>query len=100
MCRATLDTALRVGVDALRAVGVPAHRAHRSAQAFRRYDEQHLRTLAGEGRQELATFLSRVRATIRDLEDTLQRDFATDDTTLVDASWDAESLRREFGACP
>jgi uncharacterized alpha-E superfamily protein len=79
---------------------VRAHRAHRSAQSFRRYDEQHLRTLAGEGRQELATFLSRVRATIRDLEDTLQRDFATDDTTLVDASWDAESLRREFGACP
>jgi monovalent cation:proton antiporter-2 (CPA2) family protein len=98
--RDTLDTALRVGVDALRAVGVRAHRAHRSAQAFRRYDEQHLRTLAGEGRQELATFLSRVRATIRDLEDTLQRDFATDDTTLADAAWDAESLRREFGARP
>lgn len=98
--RDTLDTALRVGVDALRAVGVRAHRAHRSAQAFRRYDEQHLRTLAGEGRQELATFLSRVRATIRDLEDTLQRDFATDDTTLADAAWDAESLRREFGPRP
>lgn len=98
--RDTLDTALRVGVDALRAVGVRAHRAHRSAQAFRRYDEQHLRTLAGEGRQELSTFLSRVRATIRDLEDTLQRDFATDDTTLADAAWDAESLRREFGPRP
>lgn len=98
--RDTLDTALRVGVDALRAVGVRAHRAHRSAQAFRRYDEQHLRTLAGEGRQELATFLSRVRATIRDLEDTLQRDFATDDTTLADAAWDAESLRREFSPRP
>jgi voltage-gated potassium channel Kch len=94
--RDTLDTALRVGVDALRTVGVRAHRAHRSAQAFRRYDEQNRRLLAGEGRQELASLLSRVRATVADLEATRQRDFAIDDRTLADAAWDAESLRREF----
>jgi voltage-gated potassium channel Kch len=98
--RDTLDTALRVGVDALRAVGVRAHRAHRSAQAFRRYDEQHLHLLAGEGRQEMTSFLSRVRATVADLEDTLQRDFAVDDQALADAAWDAESLRREFAPRP
>jgi voltage-gated potassium channel Kch len=95
--RDTLDTALRVGVDALRSVGVRAHRAHRSAQAFRRHDEQQLRALAAEGRQELGAYLSRVRAAIRDLEESLRREFADGDSRVADAAWDVESLRREFG---
>ncbi|MDH5197233.1 MAG: monovalent cation:proton antiporter-2 (CPA2) family protein, partial [Gemmatimonadota bacterium] len=43
--RDTLDTALRVGVDALRLLGHRAHQATRAAARFRRHDEDALREL-------------------------------------------------------
>ena len=43
VCATFLDTSLRVGVDALRLVGVRAHHAHRAAQRFRKADDAALR---------------------------------------------------------
>jgi len=43
--RESFDTSLRMGVDALRALGARAHHAHRSAQKFRRHDEAALAAL-------------------------------------------------------
>lgn len=92
--RDTTDTALRVGEDALSALGLPRHHAHRLAQAFRRHDERHLRELA-HTRLEWGTFVDRVRANIRALEHDLQREFAPDATPVRDAAWDNSSLREE-----
>ena len=96
--RDTLDTALRLGVDALRSTGMRAHRALRSAQAFRRHDERNLHSLAEIGRVDQAVFLGRVRDTYRDLEERMLAELNSEDTTVADAAWDAESLIREFGS--
>jgi voltage-gated potassium channel Kch len=92
--RDSLDTSLRMGTDALRAVGIPAHEAHRAAQAFRRYDERNLLRLASGFRTDQA--VSMAREAIEDLERQLQQDQQR--TRALDAgAWDPESLRDEFG---
>jgi monovalent cation:proton antiporter-2 (CPA2) family protein len=92
--RDSLDTSLRMGTDALRAVGIPAHEAHRAAQAFRRYDERNLQRLASGFRTDQA--VSMAREAIEDLERQLQQDQQR--TRTLDAgAWDPESLRDEFG---
>jgi len=45
--RDTLDTSLRMGVDALRLLGVRAYQANRAARMFRRHDEESVRMMAG-----------------------------------------------------
>ncbi len=91
--RETLDTSLRMGVDALRALGVRAHHAHRAAQKFRRHDEVSLRELAAL-RHDRGQYLSAAREHIRFLEETMQQDLTQSDD-FKDLGWDAESLRRE-----
>jgi len=93
--RESLDTAMRVGADALHLLGHRAHASWRAAQTFRRRDETNLRQLARvfrDGEQHL----SAAREAIRDLEASMR----ADRNALVDrddAAWDAESLRREYG---
>uniref|UniRef100_A0A832MN63 Potassium transporter n=1 Tax=Eiseniibacteriota bacterium TaxID=2212470 RepID=A0A832MN63_UNCEI len=93
--RDTLDTALRLGCDALRHLGRRAFPAHRSAQAFRRRDEESVRALAAL-RHDRAAYLGEARRRIRDLEDALRADLESHDDAR-DAGWDPESLRREHG---
>jgi voltage-gated potassium channel Kch len=95
--RDTLDTSLRVGIDALRATGMRAHRAHRSALAFRRHDEKSFHELAAEGRIAPSQYLRRLRQKYRDLEQMMLADNQDGNTVIADAAWDAESLIREFG---
>jgi len=45
--------------------------------------------------REWGTYVNRVRANIRPLEDDLQREFASGATPLRDAAWDNSSLRDE-----
>ena len=94
--RDTLDTSLRMGVEALTLLGIRAHQAHRAAQAFRRHDEAAVRELV-EIRHDDARYLSTARARIRELEDRLLEELRRPHQT-GDAAWDAESLRQEFGA--
>ena len=92
--RDTTDTALRVDEDTLSALGVPRHHAHRLAQVFRRHDERHLRELS-RTRLEWGTYVDRVRANIRALEDVLQQESAPGATPLRDAAWNSTALREE-----
>ena len=92
--RDTLDTSLRMGVDALRLLGVRAYQANRAARMFRRHDEESVRMMAGL-RGDHARYIDTARERIQDLERTLLDDLK--DVGLDrDAGWDAESLRREF----
>ena len=91
--RETLDSSIRIGVDALRAVGVPAFEAHRLGRIFRRHDEKALRE-AVEVRSDRRAYLHLVRQQTEELEHVLR----TDREALElehDAAWDTTSLREE-----
>lgn len=90
--RDTLDTALRLGVDAMVTLGHRAHQSHRMAQQFRRHDEESLRELTAARRD--TGYLGAVRRRIEDLERMLRADRADPDLSR-DAGWDAESLRAD-----
>lgn len=92
--RETFETSLRMGIDALTALDVRAHRAHRAAQRFRRHDEASLRELA-RMRHDRNQYFTAAREQMELLERTMLQDLEDRDD-LADAGWDAESLRRDF----
>jgi monovalent cation:proton antiporter-2 (CPA2) family protein len=93
--RETLDSSLRLGIEALRLLGTRAYQAHRAARTFRQQDEQALRELATM-RHDRKAYLNLARQRIQELEETLRRE---NDRTGAshDAAWDTTSLRREYG---
>jgi voltage-gated potassium channel Kch len=92
--RETFDSALRMGADALRLLGSRAHRAHRAASRFRRFDEALLRELAQHREEE--GFMSFARQRYDEVGAILRRDLRGDRRPR-DAGWDTEGLRRSFG---
>ena len=91
--RESLDTSIRVGVDVMRMLGVPAHEAVRRGRMFRRHDEEALHNLAGL-RSDRKAYVLGVRQQTEELERILrddQREFHPEE----DVAWDAESLRQE-----
>lgn len=91
--RETIDVSLRMGVDAMRMLGVRAHRAHRAAKTFLKHDEKPLRELSlmhGDKKE----YLSAARQYIAELEELIQSD-DTDPELERDAGWDIKSLREE-----
>lgn len=96
--RETFDTALRVGVDALRRLGVPAYAATRSARNFRVHDERALWELATH-RGEGEAWISKVRERMRDVEEVLRQD-REGALTVEDHGWDSEPLRQAVLANP
>ncbi|HSG48383.1 MAG TPA: monovalent cation:proton antiporter-2 (CPA2) family protein [Longimicrobiales bacterium] len=93
--RDTLDTALRAGRDALTELGFRAHQAHRATQTFRRHDQESLRTLF-RFRSDRSGYIGEARQRIQDLEQVLRLDMEEPDPSL-EAGWDPESLRNEYG---
>ncbi len=93
--RETLDTSLRLGVDALRLLGARSYRAHRAARTFRRHDEESVVELA-QMRHDRGRYLSEARQRIQALEQTLLDELRWEPDDR-DAGWDTESLRDEFG---
>lgn len=89
--RETFDTSLRVGVDALRLLGVSSHRAHRAAQTFRRVDEAGLLELAAV-RHDQERLVRTARERVALLEKTLATDRAHA-RELAEQGWDSEVLR-------
>ena len=89
--RETFGSALEMGVDALRLLGVGAHRAHRMAQTFRQHDEEALREMAALQDDE-AVVIARSRQLSQDLEQLLQSD-ARDMPADVDRAWDVAARR-------
>lgn len=92
--RQSLDTALRMGTDALHELGFRAHQSYRAAQVFRSHDERSLRELSGL-RADRGGYLSAARQRIEELERLMQADRA-DAGLDRDMGWDPESLREEF----
>ncbi len=89
--RETLDASLRLGADALHALGTRAYAAQRAARAFLRHDEASLRHLAPK-RGDQAAYVSEARARIADLERQMRADEERH-RAPQDAGWDPESLR-------
>jgi monovalent cation:H+ antiporter-2, CPA2 family len=92
--RETFGTSLRMGVDALRALGFRAHRAQRAAQAFQRHDERALRDMAEIRRQKDRDWFEAVRERGQELERVLRADI-TDREYVRDDAWDNETLRED-----
>ena len=96
--RAHVDTPLRMGVDALRLLGHPAHQAHRAARTFLHHDEESVKDL-GKMRHDRSAYFSAARERIKALEELLLTELDSTGEER-DAGWDSESLREEFGDLP
>jgi CPA2 family monovalent cation:H+ antiporter-2 len=91
--RETLDSSLRVGIDAMRLLGFRSHQAYRAARKFRRLDEDSVKEL-GSMRHDRRAYINRAREMIRDLESVLRADLTGVDHQL-DSAWDTDSIRGE-----
>jgi monovalent cation:proton antiporter-2 (CPA2) family protein len=93
--RETLDSSLRVGVEALRLLGRRAHQVHRAAHTFRRHDERSLRELAALRHDK--SYFNVARQQIQALEEVLESELRGLDDATRDAGWDTTSLLDEYG---
>ncbi len=90
-----VETALRIGVDALRFLGRPAHQVLRSSRTFLSHDEKSVRDL-GQMRHDRTAYFSAARERISALEELMLSELDFDEEER-DAGWDTESIREEFG---
>ncbi len=92
--REALDSALHLGVDALRALGFRSHQAMRSARKFRCHEVEGFKELY-ELRHDEKAYISTAKQRVHDLERLLISELETVDENR-DAGWDVESIRRDF----
>lgn len=90
--RETLDTSLRVGVDAMKFLGYRTYTAKRAARTFLKIDEGNLKKLASIKDDE--EYINTARKNIEELEKVLQSDI-NQLVNAVDKGWDEEGLIRE-----
>ena len=90
--RETVDTALRVGVDALKFMGFRAYNAKRAARMFLKNDEFNLKKLASI--RDRKDYINTARELIEELEQTLQEDLRNAGV-LDEAGWDEMGLIEE-----
>ncbi len=90
-----VETALRMGVDALRLLGRPAHQVHRASRTFFKHDEKSVREL-GRMRHDRAAYFSAARERISALEELMLSELEWKEEER-DAGWDTDSLREDFG---
>lgn len=89
--RETFGSALEMGVEALKVLGVRAYKAQRAANMFRQHDVDALYELAQVKDENL--LLARSRQLTQDLERLLQSD-EQDRTHDIDRAWDTTELRK------
>lgn len=89
--RETLDTSVRVGVDALILLGVRPYTAKRLARTFLKLDEQNLKKLASIRNQE--EYITASKMFIEEIELIIQADAQS--KKISDDGWDSETLREE-----
>jgi voltage-gated potassium channel Kch len=94
--RETLDTSLRVGVDALCMLGFRRHQALRAARKFRRHDDASVRELSGVWKDQRA-YIVRAREIIRSVEQTIRSEVEQGRQPELDAAWDTTGLIDEYG---
>jgi hypothetical protein len=90
--RETLDTSIRVGVDAMSLLGYRKYTAKRLANTFFKFDEITLKKLSAIRDEE--EYITEVRKFIEELELTMQSDNQYN-ITSPGGGWDSESLRKE-----
>lgn len=91
--RETFGSALDMGVEALKLLGVRSYKAHRAGQIFKHHDDEALREVASmEGDDTVV--IARSRQLARDLEQLLQTD-RQDLSQIEDRAWDISSLRKD-----
>ena len=93
--RETLESSLRMGVDAMRLLGHRSYEARRAANKFRKLDEETVRMLAGM-RKDRKAYIRTARQRIKDMEEVMQSEIE-DAVADRDAAWDTTTLRKEFG---
>jgi voltage-gated potassium channel Kch len=94
--RETLDTSLRVGMDALRELGFRSYRAWRSVRAFRRHEEASLREMAAV-RHDRRLYTTRARRQIEEMERIMRAELDID-VPPEENAWDTSGLRSEAAA--
>lgn len=83
--RETFGSALDMGVEALKLLGVRSYKAHRAAQTFRKHDEEALNELAFI--EDRTTLMARSRQLAELLEQILQSD-EREANHEIDRAWD------------
>jgi glutathione-regulated potassium-efflux system protein KefB len=91
--RETVDTSLRMGVDAMILLGKRAYTANRLARTFLKHDEANLKKLASI--RDPDEYIIAAKNYIEELELIVQADM-NEPALERDAGWDVESLREEF----
>lgn len=91
--RETFGSALEMGIEALKLLGVRSYKAHRAARIFKHHDEEVLHEMAHLEGDETA-LLARSRQLASDLAQLLQAD---NEELIhdVDRAWDVAAQRRE-----
>ncbi len=89
--RETFGSALEMGVEALKLLGVRSYRANRVARTFKANDEQLLREMAEE--EDEKVLVARSRQLSGELERLLKSD-DHDRTDDIDRAWDVSDLRK------
>jgi CPA2 family monovalent cation:H+ antiporter-2 len=92
--RETLETSLRVGVDAMSLLGYRKYTAKRLAKNFMKYDEANMKYLSAIRNQE--EYVIEARRYIEEIEETIQSD--RQNLFGGDTSWDPETIREEARA--
>ncbi len=87
--RETLDTSIRVGLDAMKFLGYRAYSAQRAARTFLKYDELSLKKLASIREED--QYIVTARELIEELESVIKAD-NHNIITNRDAAWDEEGL--------
>jgi monovalent cation:proton antiporter-2 (CPA2) family protein len=93
MVRETFGSALELGVEALRRLGLPAYEAERAGRLFRRHDLRTLHRL-GALRSDDGRYRKAVREAAEQLSSVLERDRARG-RIAIDEGWDTTSLVEE-----
>jgi monovalent cation:proton antiporter-2 (CPA2) family protein len=91
--RETFSSALDMGVEALKLLGIRSYKAHRAARTFRFHDVEALRDMAAAEGDD-TVLLARSRQLNKDLEQLLQSD-DRELTQEVDRAWDISALRKD-----
>jgi CPA2 family monovalent cation:H+ antiporter-2 len=90
--RETIDTSLRLGIDAMKMLGHRSYAAHRAARTFFKYDEENLKKLASIRDQD--EYINTARGYMEELDRVLQSDFKEADI-MRDTGWDEDTLISE-----
>ncbi|MCX6857491.1 MAG: monovalent cation:proton antiporter-2 (CPA2) family protein [Verrucomicrobia bacterium] len=91
--RDTLGSALDLGTDILRALGYRAHRALRTVQTFKCYEEESVRELAKHYGGDQSAYISIARQHLQNLESLLREDMKRQHLDNEDA-WDTAGPKK------